>query len=435
MPNAVVTFDVTPTNADTLWLRPGQNLRTGESILQSAFGELTSLEIDLLTLAASIFACDLAFKRGEREEITRGIDLTVPVANLPIFNNIQGEIHYALYLLSHDAWRIKFTQRRSAPENTRDWPSNTEGKVLLFSGGLDSFSAALMFGDSGEKTHLVSHITANQAASGAQEILFNYLSEQYPEQFSRLPIRISMISRPSQGFPFPSDNDREDTQRTRSFLFLTLAAIYARRQGIKDVVVIAENGQLAIHLPLTAARISAFSTHTAHPQFVYTMNTILSQALGYKLRITNPFLYNTKSEVIKNALAHHSNMVPNAISCWKASRVYGSENHCGYCIPCLIRRIAIEANGSAIREYNRDLLNEDLAALSFDDEGKRNFVDLAEFARFIERAQTNADIEIAYPELSNPHIDSTKAINMYRRFANEARRVFAKYPNLHSVVQ
>lgn len=435
MPNAVVVLDDTPAEADTLRLRPGQNLRMGETILRSMFGELTSLEIDLLTFAASVFACDLAFKRGEREEITRRINLTVPVANLAIFRNVDREIHYALYLLSHDAWRIEFTQRSSRPETARDWSSNAEGKVLLFSGGMDSFSAALMLGDSGEKIHLVSHITANQAVSGAQEVLFGYLSQQYTDRYSRLAIRVSPISRPRQGFPFPPDTDREDTQRTRSFLFLTLAAIYARRQGIKDIVVIAENGQLAIHLPLTAARIGAFSTHTAHPQFVHTMNGILSQILGYKLTITNPFLYNTKAEVVKDALVHHFDVVPRTVSCWKASRVHGAENHCGCCIPCLVRRIAVEANGFNISEYKRDLFAEELAAVSFEDDGKRNFVELAEFVRFFESAKSIAVIESAYPELSNPHIDAPKAVDMYRRFATEARRVFANYPNLQSVVR
>jgi hypothetical protein len=33
-----------------------------------------------------------------------------------------------------------------------------------------------------------------------------------------------------------------------------------------QLIYIAENGQMAIHLPLTQARIGAFSTHTAHVQ-------------------------------------------------------------------------------------------------------------------------------------------------------------------------
>ena len=67
---------------------------------------------------------------------------------------------------------------------------------------------------------------------------------------------------------------------------------------MEDVVVIAENGQMAIHLPLTTARIGGFSTHTAHPEFVRMMGKLLSTLLDYPIRIENPFLYMTKAEVV-----------------------------------------------------------------------------------------------------------------------------------------
>jgi hypothetical protein len=46
---------------------------------------------------------------------------------------------------------------------------------------------------------------------------------------------------------YPSDAERESSQRTRSFLFLVIASIAARRSGFHDVILIAENGQMAIH--------------------------------------------------------------------------------------------------------------------------------------------------------------------------------------------
>ena len=435
MPDAVVVFNDIPADVGVLRLRPGKNLKTGESALRSEFGDLSSLEMDLLTLASSVFACDLAFKRGERENITRRINLSVPVVNLSTFNYVQPQIHYALYRLSHDAWQINFTQRSGTPEAHTEWHSNDGGKVLLFSGGLDSFAAALQLGTAGERVHLVSHVTANQVVSSAQEFIFDHLSKKFMNQFSRIAVRISGFSRPNIGFPFPSDNKREDTQRTRSFLFLTLAGIYARRLGIRDIVMIAENGQLAIHLPLTAARISAFSTHTAHPEFIHSMSEILSQILGYQLTIVNPFLYNTKAEVVKDAIKQDFDIVPYTVSCWKASRVYGPMNHCGSCIPCLIRRIAIEANGVTIQEFKRDLLAEEITSLGFEDEGKRNIIELAEFVKFIETAGSDAAIEYAYPDLINQYIDAPRAIAMYRRFEVEARTVFNNYPSLKTVVQ
>lgn len=426
----IVTFeDISP--GKSLRLRPGKNLITGESALSSKFGFLTTLESDLLTIASSIFACDLAFRRGEREDITRDISLTVPVVNLALFESVLDDICYALYRLSHDAWKIELTQRAGDPEASQEWRTTGKGKVLLFSGGLDSFAAALQFGKLREIVHLVSHVTANQTVSGSQKTLYNYLNRIFPEQFQRPPIRVG--GRTSTNYPFPSDSSREDTQRTRSFLFLALAGISARRIGVSDIVVIAENGQLAIHVPLTTARISAFSTHTANPEFISLMSDVLSRLLRYQIRISNPFLYHTKAEVVKDTVTHHTEMISHTVSCWKASRVSG-KNHCGYCIPCLVRRIGIEANGLRLEEYKRDLLSETITALEHEDEGKRNLVELAEFIKEFESTRSNAVLQDMYPELNSGYINSEAAIKMYRRFANEALHVFNRYPNVKAIL-
>jgi 7-cyano-7-deazaguanine synthase in queuosine biosynthesis len=144
---------------------------------------------------------------------------------------------------------------------------------------------------------------------------------------------VSGVDKPNGGFPFPKDSEREPTQRTRSVLFLTLAALVARRHGVEDVVVIAENGQMAIHLPLTTARIGAFSTHTAHPEFVGMMTKILSKVLEYPIRIENTFLYKTKAEVVEVSVRGHRSLVEGTVSCWKASRVVGDKKHTATACP------------------------------------------------------------------------------------------------------
>lgn len=435
MPSAAVVFDShVPVGVD-LALFPGVNLITGSRHFRDEFGPPTALETDLLILASAIFACDLAFKRGQREEITRQIALTVPVVHRSLFESVRDQLTFALYRLSHDAWDLRFTQREGVPETPRKRTGGATGKVLLFSGGLDSLAAAVRYGGAGEAIHLASHVTANRVVSGAQEDLTTYLDKEFPGVFTRSAFRVSGISRPAKGFPFPSDRDREETQRTRSFLFLVLAALVARRRSLRDVVMIAENGQLAIHLPLTAGRISAFSTHTAHPEFVHVMGGLLSQILDYEIRIENPFLYMTKGEVVEPVVTAHRPALELAVSCWKASRVTGAERHCGFCIPCLVRRIAVEVHGVHLAEYKRDLLAEDVAAAPADDEGKRNLVELAEFARIFESGLPQVELEDTFAELVNPHIDAERAVAMYRRFAAEARAVFDRYPNVRDLLR
>src|SRR5262249_2947723 len=149
-------------------------------------------------------------------------------------------------------------------------------------------------------------------------------------------------------------------------------ALGARRSGHGEIVMIAENGQMAIHLPLSAARIGAFSTHTAHPDFVHKVGLFFSQLLGFPIRITNPYLYKTKAEIVGKLVAKHKEAVEVSVSCWRGSRISKAYNHCGECVPCLIRRVSLEYQGLVLPEYERDLLSLNIGALPPSDEGKRN---------------------------------------------------------------
>lgn len=428
---ATVLFEGKAAKDAGLLLVPGKNLRWGEAPFKDRFGALTSLEEDLLVLASSIFACDLAFKRGERENITRSIVLRVPVINFQGFERVREDLERILYVLSHDNWTLTFVRRQGTPEAAQTWPES-KGKTLLFSGGLDSLAAAIDLLDQygPEKIQLASHITGNQVTKGTQEKLITYLESKYSPPPKRIALRTG--GHKHADYDFPSDQEREETQRTRSFMFLTIAALAARRSGQSEVVMIAENGQMAIHLPLSAARIGSFSTHTAHPEFVRLASEVFSKLLEYNITITNPFLYKTKAEVVKTLATKHQVAVVESVSCWRGSRV-STSNHCGECVPCLIRRIALEANGLKLAEYARDLLSEDVTVLKEDDEGKRNLVELAEFSLAF-KSGSPTDLQYLYPALINLHFDMDAAIAMYKRFADEAFAVMNRYAGVKKLL-
>lgn len=212
-------------------------------------------------------------------------------------------------------------------------------------------------------------------------------------------------------------------------------SLVARRNGVEDVVVIAENGQMAIHLPLTTARIGAFSTHTAHPEFVRMMGDLLSTLLDYPLKIENPFLYMTKAEVVAGAVERHRDVIEGTVSCWKASRVIGDKKHCGYCVPCLSRRVALETHGLELPEYQKDVLREQISDLDTDNEGKRSLVEMIEFATTFGAYRSRADLELEYPDLlMGEEIDVEAAVEMYRRFARETLDVFGRYPSVKAIM-
>ena len=79
-------------NVSGLTLCPGINLLNGSKEFETEFGKPTSLETDLLNLGAAVFASDLAIKRGEREQLPRNIEVTIPVTNLASFKSVAEEI-------------------------------------------------------------------------------------------------------------------------------------------------------------------------------------------------------------------------------------------------------------------------------------------------------------------------------------------------------
>ncbi len=82
-------------------------------------------------------------------------------------------------------------------------------------------------------------ITANRVTRQSQIDLYDYIKEHLGEpQWTA----IRTGGRKVVDADFPSDQDREETQRTRSFMFLAIAALAARRSGHHELVVIAENG-------------------------------------------------------------------------------------------------------------------------------------------------------------------------------------------------
>lgn len=309
---AVVFDDETRAGEDLLKLRPGTNFLTGEDRFRSRYGEPASLEVDVLTAASAIFACDLALKRDERSNFHRQIHLTVLVTNRPAFLNVADDLRFALARVSNDAWSLDFFQEDGVPEHGRMWLQDKEGKVLLFSGGLDSIAAAIMYGEAEERVYLTSHFTNNQAVKGAQQSAHGYLGERFPSRFTYLPFRVSGRDRPADGFHFP--REREETQRTRSVLFLALAALVARREGVKDVVVIGERADG--RAPSPQRRQDRRLLHPHRPSRVREiMGDVLSALLNHPIRIENPFLYMTKAEVVVATVERHRPVVEGTVSC------------------------------------------------------------------------------------------------------------------------
>lgn len=413
-------------------LLPGQNLYTGINKFTDEFGAADSLEEDLFNLAAGIYGTDLAVKRDEREHYVRTIELSVEVINLHLFERVRSEIERALSVVSKDNWKITFLQKEGTPVTSFKWQKR-EGAVLLFSGGIDSMCAASEFVKEGKELVLVSHNShSNHVVDACQDNIHDAIEKHYKTKIKHVHIKV--YGRNHNGYAFPKDELRENTQRTRSFLFLTLAALVTRRSGFNRILFMAENGQFAIHLPLNSARVGPFSTHTADPEFVTRIQKIFQTLLGNPdFEIHNPFLYRTKAEVFALLPDKLKKEAKASASCWMISRL---NKHCGYCVPCISRRISLEYNKISFKEYETDLFRTDTSKLDDTNDRRRNLNDYLEFiAKFRDVTEANKhELREDFPELWNGAFDFDKAVSLYQRVAGQSMEVFKKYPHVMKLI-
>ncbi|MFH1648441.1 MAG: 7-cyano-7-deazaguanine synthase [Patescibacteria group bacterium] len=414
----------------TCRLVPDENLYTGAKSLADSFGSLNSLEEDMLNLAAGIYGADLAIKRKEREQFIRTIDFNVEIVNFHALERVKDKLKYALQILSKDNWRINFIPKKGNATSSLIW-GEKKGVAVLFSGGLDSMCAVSELIRKKNEIVLVSHVThGNREVDDSQKKVHRLIETHYRTKIEHIQVKVYGRNKGDYSFP----DEREITQRTRSFLYLTLGALVARRCGFNKVLFMAENGQFAIHLPLNHARVGPFSTHTADPEFLEIAEEIFRTVLGNSsFEIVNPFLYKTKAEVVSLLPSTLRKKCDASITCWMFSR---KKRHCGECIPCISRRIALEYNGIKFNEYYTDLFSTDIDALSDEDNGKRNIIDYLEFiSKFRNVAPaTIQDILFEFPELINSSIDQEKALKLYQRLAEQSFKVFSIYPQIMKVV-
>lgn len=380
--------------------------------------QLDDHQLDWLEILGHLFAIDMACERGHGDVgWSRSIQAWLPVRDPAFWGRHRATIEGIWTDLTSDELRLHFELDTGAPPAPRmgRTPFPDHGCVALVSGGQDSFAGALDLIDAGRTPLLLSH-SASGAVNHAQNAVEAILRGVNPDI---VRLKLGALKTPGRDFP-----GSESSQRSRTFLFVGAAALVAALGG-SDEVVLNENGIMALHVPLTAARIGSLSTHTASPPILERMGTLASAVLGRQLRIVNRFVRLTKPEVVGRAVAlgHAAHMV-QTVSCWQIGR---TNRHCGICAPCLLRRISCEQHGVRDVDYDADVFD-DAAALQ-DAKARDN---LAHFVSLIEDLTELDDVtmEYEYPELLSgaPAMTLAEAIDLHRRWAAEASAVLFSHP-------
>lgn len=302
---------------------------------------------DLYAIAAAVYCADTRISREKesQDSWSREIDIYIPVSDVTAWNDLIPDLTSALEFLTGDKWRFFFRPRPRKFE--RIIPVKTDQRiydptaVCLFSGGLDSFIGVIDLLEKGHTPLLVSHSPTSTVIHYQEEcyrvIQGKYGAKRAPRIKSRIFFKKNIIR----------NTKPENTERSRSFLFFSLAALAASDLKSPSTIYLPENGLISLNVPLDPLRLGSLSTRTTHPYFVARFNQILRK-LNIGTQLENPYRHKSKGEMVRECLNQDflAAKVKKTLSCASPRKwryIHRSQDHCGHCVPCVIRQAALRS--------------------------------------------------------------------------------------------
>lgn len=315
---------------------------------------------DLLSIALSVIAADTAVSRGRSPDgWTREIELSVAVNDPDFWSRQTGILENQLRFLTTDIWSIGFVDGGILPAPPKKGAITPDQDcVCLLSGGLDSLIGAVDLAAGGtHKPYLVSQVSKGDKSRQA------YFAAMIGGGLPRLEL--------NHNVKCPWTNER--SQRARSIIFLAYGVLMATalkryHEGSTVTLYVCENGFISINPPLTTGRVGSLSTRTTHPVFIGQFQELLGAA-GLRVAIDNPYQFKTKGEMLRECAdqAFLKKHAAHSTSCGRFG--FFGYQHCGRCVPCLIRRAAFHRWGvtDTTSYYYDDLSKDDSEHARFDD--------------------------------------------------------------------
>lgn len=316
--------------------------------MDRAIGVLRKLEVfpldkayDLIALAMLVYLADTRISRKQhaQDSWTREIFVELPVVSPEIWNSNVDRLNRMLRFLTGDIWSISFVERTVVFETEIRTRNVAYDAISLFSGGMDSLINAINLQEEGKNILLAAH--ANEGlVKKAQTDIVQKLNEKYAGIKHSL---VDLWTNIPKGAI--AEGGEENTTRSRSFLFIAFAAFVASGTANLKELLIPENGLIAINVPMDSMRVGAHSTRTTHPYYLSLWNELL-KSLGFDFSLRNPFWNKTKGEMAAECRNKDFlyQLMPLSMSCSSPNkeRFQGlPPQHCGYCLPCIIRRAAM----------------------------------------------------------------------------------------------
>ncbi|MCK9412628.1 MAG: 7-cyano-7-deazaguanine synthase [Prolixibacteraceae bacterium] len=401
----------------TFWDKNKRRLYQGGYFSKSA--------IDLLYISLMVYYADRrVIRKKENDAWTRNIKLYIPVLELEKWNENKALLEKMLSFLSGDIWNLEFRKRelnskeeRAIKGIERKKKKHQPNALCMLSGGLDSFIGAIDIISEEKDIWFVGHYGGGKGVIQYQKNVIEKLITQYKVSTEQFFNFYASPVKPNKHVLM------EDTTRTRSFMFFAHAIILGSAINKDITLYIPENGLISLNIPLTNTRLGSSSTRTTHPYYMGLLQQLLIN-IGLKIKLYNPYQFQTKGEMISECKdpGFLKANIAQTMSCSHPDlgRYTGDArpSHCGNCLPCIIRRAAIEYayqnDDSKYRDkdFQRTGASENLRSFKL---GIRDYI--------------NSKIDIALSvQISGPIVDNIDNYSgVYDRGMNELKSFLDKY--------
>jgi len=399
-------------NVDTIPLSaagsdPNVTLRISD-ITERMVASLPPIAADLVELATYVYCADQATRRGGTADVDYGeswrrhFNFVIPVRVPDVWCSpaVSEALRTTLGFLSDDDYEFSFTTSRKHAQFSEYLeldPQRTAVKdvqeVVLFSGGIDSLGGAVQEAlVEQKKVALVSH-RSNPKTYSRQQRLVGLLTERVKSPEKR-PFHVPVSVHKDE------DLGREYTQRTRSFLYASIACVVAKMFGLFSIRFY-ENGVISFNFPLCDQITGARATRTTHPQTISGYSNLFSLLFDQAFKVEHPFLWKTKTDVMLGLkAAGQADLCSHAVSCtrtWHATRIH---RHCGRCSQCVDRRLAALAAGMDEDDPREGYESDVLIGARESVEDATLVERLLATLNEIERMRSPTEFTLRFPELS-----------------------------------
>lgn len=329
---------------------PARVRLSAAEVTRKMLGKIPDRLADLLDIACYVYCTDQLTRRETKLMARLGGDwqrdfhFTIAVRDIAFWSDpgVLSQLESTLTFLSDDrfAFAFKATRRVSLPQEYLDLsgggppPTFVPDRVVLFSGGLDSFagSTEALIGQN-ERVVLVSHRSSPFVAGRQAGLLEGLRKRVDPTRLFRLSVEVTKGG--NQAIEF--------TQRTRSFLFATIGFIVARMFGKREVTFY-ENGVVSMNLPLAPHVLGTRATRTTHPRVLHDFGSLFSRIADHEIKIVNPYFWLSKADVVRKIADFGcQHLIAQTFSCAEVRTANRKNKHCGVCSQCVDRRFGILA--------------------------------------------------------------------------------------------